>query len=80
MQMHRKSGGYKIHLEISEKWIEDAVLHNHSCGVTVTGTGVLEVHLSPPVQAATVARLSNQQSREVGAVVGVGARFAATTN
>ena len=28
MQMHRKSGGYKIRPEKSEKWIEDAVLHN----------------------------------------------------
>jgi len=26
--MHRKSGGYKIHPENSEKWIEGAVLHN----------------------------------------------------
>ena len=36
MQMHRKSGGYKIHLENSEKWIEDAVLHNpllHLCNL-----------------------------------------------
>ena len=28
MQMRRKPGGYKIHPENSEKWIEDAVLHN----------------------------------------------------
>ena len=28
MHMRRKSGGYKIHQENSEKWIEDAVLHN----------------------------------------------------
>ena len=26
--MHRKSRGYKIHPEKSEKWIEDVVLHN----------------------------------------------------
>ena len=26
--MHKKSGGHKIHAEISEKWIEDAGLHN----------------------------------------------------
>ena len=28
MQMHVKSGGYKINAENSEKWIEDAGLHN----------------------------------------------------
>ena len=28
MQMHRKSGGHEIHPENSEKWIEDAGLHN----------------------------------------------------
>ena len=28
MQMHRKSQGYEIHPENSEKRIEDAVLHN----------------------------------------------------
>ena len=28
MHMHRKSRGYKIYPENSEKWIEDAVLHN----------------------------------------------------
>ena len=28
MQMHSKSGGHKVHPENSEKWIEDAGLHN----------------------------------------------------